>query len=94
MADVAGTPPPQRIAVRAEDLLLAAEPPGKISAQNVLVGRIVALEPSGAQVYVDLDCGGERWRAKVTQRAVERLALAPGAQAWLILKAHAIIAAT
>src|SRR6185436_5050888 len=73
MADVAGTPPPRRIAVRAEDLLLAAEPPGRISAQNVLAGTVVALVPAGAQLLVDVACAGERFSAKLTRRAVERL---------------------
>jgi molybdate transport system ATP-binding protein len=92
MADVAGSPRPRRVAVRAEDLLLAAVEPGPLSAQNVLAGIVAAIAPSEAQVRVDVDCGGDRWRAKVTRRAVERLGLAPGKPAWLVLKAHAIIA--
>jgi molybdate transport system ATP-binding protein len=99
MADVAGTRPPARVAVRAEDLLLAAVEPVALSAQNVLAGIVIGLESAGAQQFVDVELtkpqgGGtrERWRARVTRRAVERLALAPGKSAWLVIKAHAIVA--
>jgi molybdate transport system ATP-binding protein len=46
-----------RIAVRAGDILLAAEVPRGLSARNVLEGQIVSIERRGALVVVRVDCG-------------------------------------
>ena len=90
MASVAGFPDPARVAVRAEDIMLAARPPELVSAQNILAGDVVALEPLGDHVYVRIAGGGESWVAKVTPRAIERLSLAPGRPVHILIKAHAI----
>jgi len=92
MADLPGTPAPARVAVRAEDLLVAVPEPHGLSAQNVLGGTVEALIAVGAQLYVDVACGGDRFRAKVTRRAAQQLGLVPGRRAWLVVKAHAIVA--
>jgi molybdate transport system ATP-binding protein len=91
MASLAGFPDPLRVAVRAEDILLATERPGGVSAQNVLAGEVLALEPLGAQVGVRIRAGGEVWLARVTTRAVESLALAAGRPVHMLVKAHAIL---
>jgi molybdate transport system ATP-binding protein len=85
-----GGPPPARVAVRAEDVLLAAEAPRAVSAQNVLQGAIAALEPLGEQVVVRVTVADERWTARLTRRAVERLELRVGTTVWLLVKAHAV----
>ena len=90
MAATPGFPPPARVAVRAEDILLAVDAPGRISAQNVLAGRVAALQPLGAHVLVRIEAGGEVWVAKVTGRAAAALGLAPGATVHLVIKAHAV----
>jgi molybdate transport system ATP-binding protein len=90
MAAVPGLPEPESAAVRAEDIMLAAGPPGALSAQNVLSGVVSTLETQGAQVAVGVDSCGERWLARVTPRAVEKLGLAPGVPVTLVVKAHAI----
>src|SRR5262245_2060513 len=90
MAATPGFPPPSRVAVRAEDILLAVDPPGRISAQNVLAGRVAALQPLGAHVLVRIEAGGELWVAKVTGRAAAGLGLAAGATVHLVIKAHAV----
>jgi molybdate transport system ATP-binding protein len=90
MAALPGLPEPARAAIRAEDILLAAGAPGALSAQNVLEGRVASLDPAGVQVAVAVDSHGERWTARVTARAVERLGLAPGAAVHLVVKAHAV----
>jgi molybdate transport system ATP-binding protein len=98
MADLEGFPAPERIAVRAEEILLANVEPRGLSAQNLLAGTIAALEPIGAQLHVDVrvrgvvngTTDGERWRARVTRRAADQLALRPGAPVWLVIKAHSI----
>lgn len=93
MAAVAGFPAPRRVAVRAEEVLLATRPPEGLSAQNVLAGVLEALEPREGQVLARVRSGGERWAARVTARAADRLGLAPGAPVYLVIKAHAILPA-
>jgi molybdate transport system ATP-binding protein len=92
MTRVAGFPPPRRVAVRAEDVLLAAARPELVSAQNVFPATLKRLAPIGEQVLVELAAAGDRWIVKVTRRAVEQLRLAPGLEVWLLIKAHAIVA--
>ena len=94
MVRVDGFPVPERVAVRAEDVMLAANDPGTVSAQNVFAGAVVGVEPVGEQVYVDLDAAGERWRVKVTERACRSLEIAPGRPLHLLVKAHAILPVT
>ena len=93
MAALAGFPAPRRVAVRAEEVLLATRPPEGLSAQNVLAGVLEALEPHEGQVLARVRSGGERWTARVTARAAERLGLAPGGPVYLVIKAHAILPA-
>jgi molybdate transport system ATP-binding protein len=90
MALVKGFPEPERIAVRAEDIMLAMVAPERISAQNVIAGAIVALETLGEHVYVRIAVGDEAFVSKVTTRAVESLDLAPGRAVHLLIKAHAV----
>jgi molybdate transport system ATP-binding protein len=90
MAAVAGFPEPARVAVRSEDIMLAAERPGLVSAQNVLPGRVTELQSLGEHVYVRIAAGGEHFVAKVTTRAVQSLSLAPGRELHLLIKAHAV----
>ncbi|MCC6739100.1 MAG: ATP-binding cassette domain-containing protein [Planctomycetia bacterium] len=90
MAAVAGFPAPSRVAVRAEDILLAGAEPGPVSAQNVIPGEVASLENLGDHVYVRLSTAADSWVAKVTARAVTKLGLAPGRRAWMLVKAHAV----
>lgn len=91
VAAAPGQPGPERVAVRSEDILLATLRPEGISAQNILPGQIEALEPAGAQSLVHVRAGGELWKAKLTARAVHKLALARGGDVYLIIKAHSIL---
>ncbi len=93
MVHVPGFPNPDTVAVRAEDILLAAGDPGRVSAQNVFEATVAGVEAIGEQVLVDLDGRGERWRVKVTPRACASLGIEPGATLVLLIKAHAIVAA-
>jgi molybdate transport system ATP-binding protein len=94
MAAVAGFPDPARVAVRAEDVMLAAERPAAVSAQNVLRGRVEGLATWGQHVDVSVLAGGETWIVRVTERAVRQLGLRPGAAAHLLVKAHALHSCT
>jgi molybdate transport system ATP-binding protein len=81
------------LGVRAEDLLLAIDPPGRISARNVFEARVASCERRGTDALVTLAAGaagGERLVARVTPAALDELALAPGARVHVILKAQAI----
>jgi molybdate transport system ATP-binding protein len=92
MTRVAGFPEPTRVAVRAEDILVAMQQPELVSAQNVFRATVKRLSPIGEQVLVELAACSDRWTVKVTRRAVDQLGLVPGAEAWLLIKAHAIVA--
>ncbi|HTE06088.1 MAG TPA: TOBE domain-containing protein [Planctomycetota bacterium] len=91
MAAVDGFPDPVRVAVRAEDILLAAALPAQVSAQNVLEGQVASLEVLGHHVLVHVACGGESFVARVTERAAAALALAPGRPVHLLIKAHSVL---
>ncbi|HEX9794507.1 MAG TPA: ATP-binding cassette domain-containing protein [Planctomycetota bacterium] len=83
-----GLGPDGWLAVRAEDVLLASEPPRGLSARNVLAGTVVAVEEAGERLLVHVDAG-DPWIAALTHRAVEDLALGPGRPAWVVVKTHA-----
>jgi molybdate transport system ATP-binding protein len=76
-----------RVAVRAGDILLAAEPPRGLSARNVLEGKIVSLERRGTLVVARVDCG-VTFTVHVTPGAERALHLAGEKTVWLVLKTH------
>jgi len=77
------------VGVRAEDVLLSADPPGRISARNVIAARVDRCEASGADALVHLDAR-EPLIAKITTGAATSLGLAPGARVFAVVKAQAI----
>ena len=81
-----------RLGLRAEDVLVAAAAPGRISARNVLPARVTRCEPAGedAFVHLALEPGGECLVAKVTATAVRKLELHPGARVHALVTAQAI----
>jgi molybdate transport system ATP-binding protein len=83
---------PVTLAVRAEDVLVAAEPVPGLSARNVLPARVLAVERLGADALVrcELAVGGAPWLARLTPAAVDALALAPGRAIWLAVKSHSV----
>jgi molybdate transport system ATP-binding protein len=74
--------------VRPEDLLLAAHPLERVSARNVLEGRVESVDDSGGDAVVILLAGGRRWRAHVTTAAAQELGLSPGGPVWVAIKTH------
>jgi molybdate transport system ATP-binding protein len=90
VAVVPGFPAPARVAIRSEDIMLATDAPRGISAQNVLLGTVSRLEATGPNVHVFARVGGDELRAKITVRALGSLALRPGSQVFLLIKAHAV----
>ncbi len=80
------------IGLRAEDVLLAADAPGRVSARNVCEAVVAHCEPAGSDAFVHLDVGpsGERLVAKLTAGAVAKLALVPGSRVHALVKAQAL----
>jgi molybdate transport system ATP-binding protein len=77
-----------RIAIRAGDILLASEKPGRLSARNILQGKIAELAERGSLCQVGVDCEGTRFEVHVTRGAERDLALSKGASIWLIVKTY------
>lgn len=79
-----------KVAVRAEDIILAAALPGPVSAQNVVEGPVTDVRVVDGHALVTVDAGGERIAARVTRQSLDRLGLRAGLRAWLIFKAGAV----
>jgi len=79
-----------RLGLRAEEILLAAEPLGRISARNVLAVTVASCEVTAGQALVHLDTGAEPLVASVTGAAVEALALERGAKVYAVIKAQSL----
>ena len=80
----------RRVRIRSRDVSLSLDPPGRVTNLNVLRGtirEIVEVSRSDADVVIDV---GVRLRARVTRRSVAQLALAPGVEAWALVKAVAL----
>ena len=78
------------VALRAEEVVIAAAMPGPVSAQNVVEGSVTDVRPDGGHALVTVDTGGERIAARVTRQSLDRLGLRAGVRAWLIFKAGAL----
>ena len=81
-----------RVRIRARDVILAAAPPDRISALNVLTGHVEALVPiEEAALEVQLRLGkDERLLARITRRSGAALGLSPGREIFAVIKTVAI----
>jgi len=79
------------LTVHASDMILAREKPNRLSARNILNGRVVGVSERDGDVLVTVDVG-ERWVVRVTPAAVRDLRLAPDVDLFVIIKASAISA--
>ncbi len=75
-----------RAYIRARDVMLSLQPPQDISALNVLSGKVAEIAPRGAQADIRLDCNGATLMARLTNKSVQRLALAPGRPVYAVIK--------
>jgi molybdate transport system ATP-binding protein len=85
--------PGQRLRVRilAHEVILSRARPEGLSAQNILSGRVAAVLPGeGPGVLVRVAVGTEEILARITRRATEMLALAPGDEVHAILKTMSV----
>ena len=80
-----------RLFVLARDVMLALEPPRRISARNVLEGRVAEITSDGDRVLVRVEhkAGGDLLSA-VTPDAAADLGLRPGLPVWAVVKSVAI----
>jgi molybdate transport system ATP-binding protein len=76
-----------RVRIRAEDVMLAAEEPRTISANNVLPATVTNLrESSATHADVQLQCGRARLVARITRASARRLGVKPGMPIFAIAK--------
>jgi molybdate transport system regulatory protein len=78
-----------RASIRPEDVVLCADPPGRVSARNVLPGFVRSLRSSPDGVFVAMDVGFPL-TALVTRGAVDELGLRRGLPVFAVIKANAI----
>jgi molybdate transport system ATP-binding protein len=75
--------------LRADQVMLATEPPRALSARNVLEGHVTSLWPEGDQsVLVEVAAQIGTLLSRITAQAARELELAPGRTVWAIAKAH------
>lgn len=65
----------------------------KISARNLLKGKVVEVTQGATTAHVRLDVGGTIVTASITNQAVEELKLAVGQQAYAVIKASDVMVA-
>jgi molybdate transport system ATP-binding protein len=85
---------PVRLYVLARDVMLALDRPQRISARNVLAGRVGELHAEGGRVLVRVEAmngrQGASLLAALTPDAIEALDLKPGMPVWAVVKSVAV----
>ena len=89
-----GRPPGAAVTlvVRAEDVLVATEPPHAISARNVFSADVAACARVGSDVTLRCMLAGSALTVlvRLTPSAVEALQIRIGTRLWLAIKSHSI----
>lgn len=65
----------------------------KISARNVLAGKIVDVKKGATTAHVRIDVGGTIVTASITNEAVDELGLKPGMTASAVIKSSDVMVA-
>lgn len=65
----------------------------KLSARNILKGRVLEVTKGATTAHVVLDVGGTQVTASITNAAVEDLKLAVGQEAYAVVKASDVMIA-
>jgi len=65
----------------------------KLSARNILKGRIVEVKKGQTTAHVRIDIGGSVVTASITNQAVDELKLASGQSAYAVIKASDVMIA-
>jgi molybdate transport system ATP-binding protein len=79
------------IALRADDVMVASQPPSGLSARNIIEARVEQVEETGAVCDVTLDCHGVTLRANLSRGAVHELGVREGAQVWAVIKSSSCV---
>jgi molybdate transport system ATP-binding protein len=84
---------PVRVRIDARDVSLALKPPERSSITNILPGRVMDVtdDRDPAQRLVRIDAGGRPLLARITQRSVVQLAIAPGLALYAQVKSVALM---
>jgi molybdate transport system ATP-binding protein len=81
----------RRIRIHARDVAIATSKPQHLSIRNVLITRILRIEPgTGMNVELLLDVEGEHLRSRITREACDELELAAGQQVFALVKSVAL----
>jgi molybdate transport system ATP-binding protein len=78
------------LGIRAEDVLVSLDRPERISARNVLSGRVAAIDAQPDHQLVHVQAAGDRLTAKLTAEAVQELELRIGTPVYLVIKSQAL----
>ena len=65
----------------------------KLSARNILKGKIVEVKKGQTTAHVRIDVGGSVVTAAITNEAVDELKLATGQSAYAVIKASDVMVA-
>ena len=89
--DLRGAQSPIRVQIPARDVGLSLERPAATSFLNCLPVRVQRLHdaPDGS-VFVDLDCGGQTLRSRITRLSRRNLGLGPGMALFALIKSVAL----
>jgi molybdate transport system ATP-binding protein len=79
-----------RLFVLARDVMVALDPPQRISARNVLAGRISGLVMWEDRAMVRMEHEGQTLLAALTPDAVDALGLLQGMDVWAVVKSVAV----
>jgi molybdate transport system ATP-binding protein len=81
-----------RVRVQARDVSISLLNPASTSVQNIFAATVVSVaDDSPGQAMVALDVGGTRLLARLTQKSVDALALAPGQPVFAQVKGVAVL---
>jgi molybdate transport system ATP-binding protein len=76
------------VEIRADDILLARQPLGGLSARNQIGGVVERIIPHGPDAEAVVRTDGRTWLVSLVAPAIDQLALEPGASIHLIIKAR------
>ena len=78
------------IAIRAGDIIVAADRPSRISARNILKGRIQGIHRVEGSVLLYADAGAPLV-VEITPEALDALELVEGQEVYLVIKSNSIV---
>ena len=65
----------------------------KISARNIIKGKVVEVTKGATTAHVKIDIGGQVITSAITNEAVDQLKLAKGQEAYVVIKASDVMVA-